>query len=285
MRIDSHQHFWQFDQAAYPWIQPSMFVLRRDYLPEDLSPHLAAATIHGVVAVQAQQTVDETRWLLALADRHTFIKGVVGWAPLVDPDVEEVIGELRQHRALRGLRHILHDEADDRYMLREDFQRGLARLEAHSLVYDILIFAKHLPAAIELVDRFPRQPFVVDHVAKPVISAGRFDQTWATQLRELARRPHVTCKLSGMVTEVRDPEWHASTLTPYVDTALEAFGADRLLFGTDWPVCLLRCGYEDWTTEVAGFIARLSESEQRAIMGENATRVYHLSHESGLRDA
>jgi L-fuconolactonase len=283
MRIDSHQHFWRFDQAAYPWIQPSMAVLRRDYLPGDLAPLIAASGIDGVVAVQAQQTVEETRWLLSLAAEHPFIRGVVGWAPLVDPGVGAVLEELAPHAALKGIRHILHDEPDDRYMLREDFGRGVARLEQHSLVYDILIFAKHLPAALELVDRHPRQPFVVDHVAKPAITAGRFDEAWARHLRDLARRPHVTCKLSGMVTEVRDAPWTPALLAPYVETALEAFGANRVMFGTDWPVCLLRCGYGDWTGAVAGFMSQLSDSEQRAIMGENATRVYRLSDER-LRD-
>jgi L-fuconolactonase len=277
MRIDSHQHFWRFDQAAYPWIQPSMSVLRRDYLPEDLAPLLAASRIDGVVAVQAQQTVEETRWLLSLADEHAFVRGVVGWAPLVDPNVEAVIADLRQHSALKGIRHILHDEPDDRYMLRDDFQRGLASLDAYGLVYDILIFAKHLPYTLDLVDAFPYQPFVVDHVAKPAIAAAQFDREWAAQLRKLAERPQVTCKLSGVVTEVRDPEWNPTTLAPYVETALEAFGASRLLFGTDWPVCLLRSSYSDWTSAVGGFIGQLSESEQRAIMGENAARVYRLS--------
>ena len=253
-----------------------MAVLRRDYLPEDLAPLLAASHIDGVVVVQAQQTVDETRWLLSLANTHPFVKGVVGWAPLVEPNVDETIAELAQYAALRGIRHILHDEPDDRYMLRDDFLRGLARLEPHGLVYDILIFAKHLPAAIELVDRFPHQRFVLDHIAKPTIAAERFDDAWARNLRELARRPHVACKLSGVVTEVRDAQWTAPLLAPYVDTALDAFGADRVLFGSDWPVCLLRCRYGDWATEVPGFIAHLSESEQRAIMGENAARVYRL---------
>jgi L-fuconolactonase len=285
MRIDSHQHFWRFDQAAYPWIQPSMAVLRRDYLPDDLAPLIAASGIEGVIAVQAQQTVEETRWLLSLAAEHPFIRGVVGWAPLVDPGVEAVLDELARRPALKGIRHILHDEPDDRYMLREDFGRGVAGLERHGLVYDILIFAKHLPATIELVDRHPRQSFVVDHVAKPAIAAARFDSAWAGHLRELSRRPQVTCKLSGMVTEVRDPQWSAATLAPYVETALEAFGAERLLFGTDWPVCLLRCGYGDWTGAVAGFISQLSDSEQRAIMGDNATRIYRLSDDTGLRDA
>jgi L-fuconolactonase len=276
MRIDSHQHFWRFDQTAYPWIQPSMDVLRRDYLPDDLAPHLAAAQIDGVVAVQAQQTVEETRWLLTLADRHPSIRGVVGWVPLVDEGVGAVLGELAQHARLKGIRHILHDEPDDRYMLRDDFNRGVARLAAHGLVYDILIFAKHLPATLDFVDRHPRQPFVVDHIAKPTIVGEHFHDEWAANLRALAQRPHVSCKLSGVVTEVRDPRWTPALLEPYIDAALGAFGADRLLFGTDWPVCLLRSDYATWVDTVTAYIARLSEAEQRAIMGANAARVYGL---------
>jgi L-fuconolactonase len=276
MRIDSHQHFWRFDQAAYPWIQPSMTPLRRDYLPEDLAPHLAEADIEGVIAVQAQQTVDETRWLLTLAASNPTVRGVVGWAPLVDDGVGDVLGELAQDHRLKGIRHILHDEPDDRYMLRDDFNRGIARLAAHRLIYDVLIFAKHLPAALELVDRHPNQPFVVDHIAKPTIAADGFDAAWASNLRELARRPHVTCKLSGVVTEVREASWTPSLIAPYVETALEAFGAGRILFGSDWPVCLLRCGYAEWVGAVSGFVAQLSHAEQQAIMGENAARVYGL---------
>jgi L-fuconolactonase len=285
MRIDSHQHFWRFEQAAYPWIQPSMTALRRDYLPEDLAPHLASARIDGVVAVQAQQTIEETRWLLGLADRHPAIRGVVGWAPLVADDVDDVLGELAQHARLKGIRHIVHDEPDDRYILREDFNRGVARLARHGLVYDILIFAKHLPATLDFVDRHPHQPFVVDHIAKPTIALERFDDEWARHLRALAERPHVTCKLSGVVTEVRDPDWTSSLLAPYVELAIDAFGPDRILFGTDWPVCLLRSGYEQWVETVAGFTARLSVAEQQAIMGDNAARVYGLCDEIEPRHA
>jgi L-fuconolactonase len=260
MRIDSHQHFWRYDQAAYPWIQRSMAVLRRDFLPADLLPLLADTGIEGTIAVQAQQTVDETRWLLDLAAAHDAIHGVVGWAPLVDPAVDRVLAEL----------------SDDRYMLREDFNRGLAQVVRYGLVYDILIFPKHLSGTLELVDRHPRQQFVVDHVAKPAMAGARFDRDWARDLRELAKRPYVACKLSGMVTEIRDASWTADLLRPYLDTALETFGAERLLFGTDWPVCLLRCSYADWVTLVEDLIAGLSASEQRAIMGDNASRIYRL---------
>jgi len=276
MRIDSHQHFWRFDQDAYPWIAAGMTVLRRDYLPGDLAPLLAATGVDRTIAVQAQQTVDETRWLLSLADRHPSVCGVVGWAPLVDARVDDVLGELSGHPRLRGIRHILHDEADDRYMLRDDFNRGVARLRHYGLVYDVLILAKHLPWTLDFIDRHPNQPFVVDHIAKPVIAAARFDADWKRGLEALAERPHVTCKLSGVVTEVRDGSWTPSLIAPYMETALEAFGTGRLMFGTDWPVCLLRCGYADWVECVGSFISTLSAAEQAAIMGENAGRVYGI---------
>lgn len=275
MRVDSHQHFWRFEPSDYPWIAPGMSVLRRDYLPEDLAPLLAASGIDATIAVQAQQTLEETRWLLALADRYPTVRGVVGWAPLVDARVGDILAELL-HPRLCGVRHILHDEPDDQYMLRDDFNRGVARLQGLGLVYDVLVFARHLPWTIEFVDRHPNQPFVVDHIAKPVIAAARFDEAWARDMRALAERPHVSCKLSGVVTEVRDPAWTPALLEPYLDTALVAFGPERLLFGTDWPVCLLRCGYADWTATVADFLAKLSADEQRAIMGDNAWRIYGL---------
>jgi L-fucono-1,5-lactonase len=276
MRIDSHQHFWRYVASDYPWIQPSMEVLQRDYLPSDLEPLLAITGIDGSMAVQAQQTIVETHWLLEIAAKNGIIRGVVGWAPLVRPDADAIVAELASDPWLKGIRHILHDEPDDRYMLGDDFNRGVACLAQYDLVYDVLIFARHLPAALEFVDRHPHQWFVIDHIAKPAITAARFDETWARQLRALGERPHVTCKLSGIVTEVRDRTFSADLLRPYLDTALEAFGSERLLFGTDWPVCLLRCGYADWVRTTLEYIAALSSSEQRAIMGGNAERVYRL---------
>jgi L-fuconolactonase len=226
--------------------------------------------------VHAQQRVDETEWMLDVARAHPRIAGVVGWAPLADPDVDATLGRLAADPKLRGIRHIVHDEPDDRFLLRDDFNRGVARLRAHGLVYDVLIFSKHLPHAIAFVDRHPDQPFVVDHIAKPVIRPDAFDAAWARGLREIARRPHVTCKLSGVVTEVRDPAWTPASIAPYLDVALEAFGPSRLMFGTDWPVCRLKCEYADWVAAIRGFIAPLSAAEQAAIMGGTAARVYGL---------
>jgi L-fuconolactonase len=280
MRVDSHQHFWRYTPEDYPWIAPGWQVLHRDFLPDDLAPLLAAHRLDGAVAVQAQQTVDETRWLLDLtAERPDVVKGVVGWVPLIDRDVNEAIEQLLAlptGAALKGIRHILQGEADDAYMLRDDFNRGVSQLRAYGLTYDILIFGRHLTNAAAFADRHADQVFVLDHIAKPEIRAASFDRAWADGMRELARRPHVMCKLSGVVTEVRDAEWTPALIAPYLDTALEAFGPDRILFGTDWPVCLLRCEYRTWAEAVTSFISTLTPTEQDAIMGGNAVRAYRL---------
>lgn len=274
MIIDAHHHLWRFDQARLPWIADTMPALRQDYLLADLEAAIAGTGVERTLLVHAQQRLDETEWMLALAAASPRIAGVVGWVPLVADDLEATLDRLAADRRLRGVRHIVHDEPDDDYLLRADVNRGVDRLRRHGLIYDVLIFARHLPQAIAFVDRHPDQPFVVDHVAKPTIRAGQLDGEWATGLRALAERPHVSCKLSGMVTEVRGPAWNPGVLQPYVDVALEAFGPSRLMFGTDWPVCRLRCEYADWVSAVRGFIAPLSADEQAAIMGGTAARVY-----------
>jgi L-fuconolactonase len=280
MRVDSHQHFWRYTPDDYPWIAPDWQVLQHDFLPGDLQPLLAAHQLDGAVAVQAQQTLDETRWLLDLAADHPdIVRGVVGWVPLTDNDVDRALEELVKlptGGALKGIRHILQGEADDAYMLREDFNRGIIRLRAYALTYDILINGRHLANAATFVDRHPDQVFVLDHIAKPEIRAAAFDRAWADGLRELARRPHVMCKMSGVVTETRDAEWTPGLIAPFLETALEAFGPDRILFGTDWPVCLLRCDYQRWVETVTSFISTLTPDEQDAIMGGNAVRAYGL---------
>jgi L-fuconolactonase len=285
MRVDSHQHFWRYTPEDYPWIAPDQQVLQHDFLPDDLSPLLAAHQLDGAIAVQAQQTIGETRWLLELVERHPdVIKGVVGWVPLIDSNVNDAIEQLvasPMGAALKGIRHILQGEADDAYMLRDDFNRGVARLRAHGLIYDILIFGRHLANAATFADRHPDQVFVLDHIAKPEIRSAAFDRAWADGLRELARRPHVMCKLSGVVTETRDANWTPGLIAPYLETALEAFGPDRILFGTDWPVCLLRCSYQTWVETVTSFISTLTSAEQDAIMGGNAVRAYRLLNAAG----
>ena len=243
-KIDSHHHFWKFTEADYGWIEPSWTPLRRDFQPADLEAEIRGAGIEGVVSVEAHMSVDETRRLLAHAGQHEFIRGVVGWAPLVDPKVGAVLDAFAAHPKLRGIRHVLQCEPDGQ-MLGEDFNRGIAELTRRGLVFDICIFEKHLPQAIEFVDRHPNQVFVLDHIAKPRIRDGMMEP-WRKNIRELARRPHVFCKTSGMVTEADPKNWDEARLWPYFDTVVEAFGARRLMFGTDWPVIPIDRWLEEW---------------------------------------
>ncbi len=275
-RIDSHHHLWAINDRDYVWMTDEHAVIRRDFLPADLEPLLADAEVDGCVVVQARQMLEETRWLLDLAETHDWIRGVVGWVPLCENGGEPHLEKFAAHDKLRGVRHVVHDEPDDDFILREDFNEGVARLADLGLAYDILIFWKHLPQTIEFVDRHPGQVFVVDHIAKPRIQEAGFDEEWAAGIRELARREHVSCKLSGLVTEVRDERWDRELLRPYFDTVLDAFGPDRLMFGSDWPVCLLRSDYVKWVETVQAFVAPLSADEQRAFWGGNAARVYGL---------
>jgi L-fuconolactonase len=277
MQIDSHHHLWQYNDRDYVWMTDEMEILRRDYLPSDLQTNLERSGIDGSVVVQARQSLDETRWLLSLAADNPRIRGVVGWVPLVEDNVEHALEEFAGDRNLKAVRHVVHDEPDDAYILRDDFNRGIATLSRFGLVYDVLIFASHLDNTLRFVDRHAGQPFVVDHIAKPTITEKQFDQGWADRIRELARRENVTCKVSGVVTEVRDPQWSIDLIRPYWETVLDAFGPARLMFGTDWPVCLLRLSYEQWVSTVSDLIHDLSADEQDSIMGGTAVRVYGLS--------
>ena len=275
MVIDSHHHFWCYRPAEFGWIDDNMAAIRRDFLPADLAREMGAAGVGAVVSVQARQTVEETRWLLDLATQNPFIAGVVGWVPLVSPSVAAALAQFAAHPKLVAIRHVLQDEPDPLFMLREDFQAGIRALRDFNLTYDILIFHRHLPQTIELVDRHPAQSFVIDHMAKPAIGQ-RMIEPWARSMRELARRPHVCCKLSGMVTEIGRPQWTVADLRPYVEVVLDAFGPERVLFGSDWPVCLVACGYARWMEIVQELTAHLSPAERAAILGENARRVYQL---------
>jgi len=273
--IDSHHHFWNYTDADYGWIPPEWRVIRRDFLPDDLHREIAAAGVDGVISVQALQSLAETDWLLGFASQHAFIRAVVGWVPLVDPAIETHLDRCRTHPKLRAIRHVLQAEADDAYMLREDFNRGIAALTRLGLAYDILILEKHLPHTITFVDRHPTQVFVLDHIAKPRIAIGELDP-WAKNIRELARRPNVSCKLSGMVTEADVTAWTPAQLQPYFDVVLDAFGPSRLLFGSDWPVCLAGVGYARWKQTVERALPSLSHDERAAILGGNAVRLYRL---------
>jgi L-fuconolactonase len=275
MRIDTHQHFWAYNPREYPWMGPGMESLQRDYLPPDLAPLLKAAAIDGTIAVQARQTLEESYWLLELADQYPFNHGVVGWVDLRSPRVEEDLEKLSRHRKFRGVRHIVHDEPDDRFMLREDFLRGLGRLAGFGLTYDLLLFPRHLPVACEVVKRFPEQTFVLDHISKPLIKAHRLEP-WATDIRRLASFPNVACKISGMVTEADWKHWQARDFPPYLDVVLECFGTKRLMVGSDWPVCTLAASYGQVMQIAGDFIGKLSKDEQAAVWGENAKRIYQL---------
>lgn len=276
MRIDSHHHFWNYDANEYSWISDSMSVLKTDFGPNELKPLCDGAGISGVVSVQARQTLSETDWLLEIASKNPLVRGVVGWVPLAEPQIKSQLERYSQHRLLKAVRHVIQDEPDDDFILGSAFNRGIAGLREFDLVYDILIFAKHLPNSIKFVDQHPQQLFVLDHIAKPTIRSNQFDQAWATNIRELAKRQNVMCKFSGIVTEVRDAEWTDSLLKPYWDVALEAFGADRLMYGSDWPVCLLRSSYQKWVSTVESFVKQLSVNEQSKFWSENATRAYRL---------
>ena len=279
-RIDAHHHLWRYSASEYGWIDEEMAALRRDFLPSDLKAAMASASIDGTIAVQARQSLDETRWLLDLADATDAIRGVIGWAPIAGEEFPGVMEEFDGRAKLKGLRHVIQDEPDEHYILREDFNAGIRTMVDSGLVYEILIFERHLEDAIFFVDEHPRQPFVLDHIAKPLIAAGQLEP-WAMRMIELGRRENVWCKLSGMVTEA---DWRAdparasslATLKPYLDVAVEAFGPKRLMAGSDWPVCLLATGYAQWFDLLRSYFASFSEAERAAIFGGNAIEVYGL---------
>ena len=275
MRIDAHHHLWQFNDCDYTWMSPEMTVLKRDFLVPDLEAVLRASGIAGAVAVQARQTVEETRWLLGLRRGAAMMRGVVGWVPLAEPDVRRHLDEFAADAGLKGVRHVLHDEPDDFYMLREDFNRGIALLGEYRLAYDLLVFERHLPQTIEFVDRHPNQVFVLDHIAKPRIRE-RAISPWRERMRELGKRENVWCKLSGMVTEAHWSGWTYADLEPYCDAVLEAFGPRRLMFGSDWPVLLVAARYEAWVGTVSRKLETLSADEQARIWGGTAVEAYRL---------
>ncbi len=274
MRIDSHQHFWKYSEAEYPWMK-AQWPIRRDYLPEDLAPELARAGLDGCVAVQARQSLEETRWLLELADGSPMIRGVVGWVDLRSEQVEAQLELFAANPKLVGVRHVVQDEPDERFMLGKAFQRGISKLKGFGLSYDLLVFPNQLSAAIELVGAFPDQSFVLDHLAKPAIRDGTLSP-WDAHIRALALHPNVMCKVSGMVTEARWNGWQPADFPPYLDLVLEAFGPDRLMFGSDWPVALLAAQYEDVCSLVRGYFSQMGPEVEAKIFGLNAALFYKL---------
>jgi L-fuconolactonase len=273
--FDAHLHLWKYSQEQYPWMLDGMEGIRQNFLIPELQKAARDAGISGTVAVQARQTIEETKWLLGLGGSSDLIRGVVGWVPLVDPDVAKQLEALAAEAKLKGVRHVLHDEPDDFYMLRDDFNRGVSRLKDFGLQYDILIFERHLSQTIQFVDRHPNQRFVVDHIAKPRVKA-QVRSPWQELITELARRENVCCKLSGMATEADWRQWTESDLRPYFDITLDAFGPKRLMFGSDWPVILVACDYKRWAEMVRSWISEMSAAEQAFIMGGTAKLAYSL---------
>lgn len=275
MRIDAHQHFWIYNANEFGWIDDSMSAIRRNFLPADLAVELERNEFDGSVVVQTRQTLDETRWLLQLAERNPKILGVVGWVDLRSSDLRSQLVEFAGNGKLVGIRHIVQSESDDRFLLREDFLRGVSQLEGFDLAYDILIYPRHLNVAAKFVEHFPRQRFVLDHLAKPFIKTGEMEP-WASGIRRLASFPNVFCKLSGMVTEADWNHWKPEQMAPYIDVALQSFGPERLMIGSDWPVCLVAASYARVMDVVKSYIARLSPDERDAVLGGNAQRFWKL---------
>jgi len=276
MKIDSHQHYWHFNTADYGWMGENMSVIKRDFLPTDLLPELKSIDFDGSVAVQARQSLEETNWLLQLADEHPHIKGVVGWLDLQSEQAEEQIAAFAKHPKAAGVRHVIHDEEDLDFMLRPAFIRGVQLLEKYDLVYDILIFPTHLANTIEFVKQFSdKQIFVVDHIAKPLIKDG-IVSPWKEDIVALAKFPNVYCKVSGMVTEADWNTWKPENIRPYLDVIMEAFGPERILIGSDWPVCLVAGKYSEVMQVVIDYISTFTEKEQALMLGENAAKAYGI---------
>lgn len=277
--IDTHQHFWKYDPVNYSWINDEMQVIRRDFLPGDLAVVLKENKVQGCVAVQADQTEAETDWLLELAAKNDFIQGVIGWVDLRSNAIEERLQHYAQFKKLKGFRHVLQGE-EPAFMLQEDFLNGISKLDQFGFAYDILIFPQHLSAALQLVEQFPQQRFVIDHVAKPYIKDGKIDDPiaigWKAGMQQLAQHSNVYCKISGMVTEADWKTWTADQLKPYIDVVVESFGIDRIMFGSDWPVCLVASSYNKWIETVQNYFASFSIEDQQKVFSSNAIKFYQL---------
>ena len=274
--IDAHQHFWQYDPAKHIWMNDDMGVIKRDFTPLDLEPLLRDCSINGCVAVQANQAEIENDFLLGLANNHNIIKGIVGWVDLQSDTVEERLTHYQQFDKIKGFRHVIHDEADVDFMLRPAFLRGVGLLKKYGFTYDILIFPKHLPNTLELVKAFPEQPFVIDHIAKPFIKTGENREGWQKALKAVATHENVSCKISGMVTEADWQNWQQADFTPYIYDVVELFGMDRVMYGSDWPVCTLAATYKDMFSIVKNYFSTFSASEQQKFFGTNAVQFYNL---------
>jgi L-fuconolactonase len=275
MVIDTHHHFWNYNPVDFGWLDDEMATIRKNFFPTDLKETLADTDVKGVVSVHARQCLEETDWLLQLASEYDFMKGVVGWLPLAGENIQELLEKYAANPWLKGVRHVVQGEPDPGFILGEAFNRGVSLLKNYGLVYDILIYEHQLPNTIRFVDQHPNQQFVLDHIAKPKIMDNEIN-TWAQNLKELAKRENVCCKISGMVTEANYKTWTEEQLQPYFDVVLEAFSPSRLLYGSDWPVCLVATKYADWLNLVKKVLSGLGKAEQEQIFSKNAIRVYQL---------
>ena len=274
MKIDSHQHFWHFNTQDYGWMGDTMSVVKRDFLPQHLLPELKSIGFDGSIAVQARQSLEETNWLLQLADTYPEIKGVVGWVDLQSEKADEQLAAFASHPKAVGVRHVIHDEEDENFMLRPEFIRGVKLLSKYQLTYDLLIFPKHLHTTIKFVTQFSdKQIFVIDHIAKPLIRDRQLSP-WKEYIGIMATFPSVYCKVSGMVTEADWDGWQPEDIKPYLDVVFEAFGTERILIGSDWPVCLVAGNYSKVMSVVLDYISNFSASEKAMIMGGNALKAY-----------
>ena len=275
MRLDSHQHFWRHHPVAHGWMDERMSVLKRDHLPGDLEPLLKDLKYDGTVVVQASQSLEETRWLLELAGAHDFIKGVVGWVDLRSTELSQQLKRFASHPKFVGVRHVVQDELDDEFMLRPDFQRGIAQLSEFGLAYDLLVLPQQLPMAVKLVAKFPGQKFVLDHLGKPRIGE-KLLTPWQEQITRLAQFPQVHCKLSGLVTETAWNQWRPEDFHRYLDIVFAAFGPDRLMIGSDWPVCTLSGNYAAVMSIVSDYLSARPVAVQDKILGGNCAQFYNL---------
>jgi L-fuconolactonase len=278
MIIDSHQHFWQVRAFDYPWMTPQVELLCRDYLPPTLEPILQRNGVDQTILVQASNSVAETRWLLDLADRNSFIGGVVGWVDLKSEDVARQLDEFTAHPKFKGVRHLVESEPTDDWLTQETVIRGLRELSSRGLSYDLLVHTRHLKHARTVVEECPELRFVIDHLAKPPIASGEIEE-WAQELKQLAAFPNVSCKLSGLATEANWPNWSVEDLRPYVETALEYFGSDRMMFGSDWPVCLLAATYDRVRESFEMLLAGLDDKDRRRVFSENAIKFYRIEND------
>lgn len=274
-RIDAHQHFWKFDSVRDNWITDEMSAIRRDFLPNDLKSVLQQNDIDGCVSVQASQSEEETEFLISLAREYDFIKGVVGWVDLQAPDISDILAKYKSNPIVKGFRHVLQGEPQRDLMLNPNFKRGIAALQQYDFTYDVLIFPDQLKFSTELVAAFPEQKFVIDHIAKPYIKRKEIEE-WKNDLEKIAEHQNVHCKISGMVTEADWKGWTKDDFKPYLDIVVNAFGTNRIMFGSDWPVCLVAATYNEMMAIVKDYFSAFSEAEQEQFFGLNAIRFYNL---------